>query len=85
MTPAMPMIAGGIGSVISATMTVANSAKYRQASIDSPAGTGASAIAAPMTSGHDRTVESVTSGPPCFAGGPTVCVRSACCKRGSHP
>ena len=51
MTPAMPMMAGGIGSVMSATMTVMNSAKYRQASSDSPAGTGISAIAAPMASG----------------------------------
>ena len=51
MTPAMPMMAGGIGSVMSATMTVVKSAKYRHAFDDRPAGTGVSAIAAPMASG----------------------------------
>ena len=51
MTPPMPMIAGGIGSVMSPAITVTKSAKYRHALTGSPAGVGASRTIAPRASG----------------------------------
>ena len=50
-TPIRPIAAVGIGSRISAAITVTNSAKNCQAWAESPAGTGLATMTAPRASG----------------------------------